>query len=262
MTRSKSGVSRREWAAVATEEGLDIWNLRRGEIEKSIPEINIYKQGFAFSEDGSLLVIVSKKMGICLWQTDDWSRKQLIQDTEFEDPLNLCFSFSRDNRYLAVTGCPSAKSHVNNVLIDLVSGKVEMLLDTQEEKTMARTFSPDGTYFAVGVNNNRIHLWNIRKRKKLPHPFDGHVAGVRGLSFSPNSRTLVSCGDNQVKLWNVETGEEFFTLHQAQGETAWPLFSPDGTFLVTATAEPSLHLWKAPSWEEIASAESSTPNPN
>ena len=109
------------------------------------------------------------------------------------------------------------------------------------------------------MKSNRIHLWDIARKEKL-HVLDGHVAGVRGLSFSPDGRTLVSCGDNRVRLWNVETGQEFFTIHEAQAETAWPMSSADETCLVTATAEPSLHFWKAPSWEEIAAVENATPN--
>jgi len=83
----------------------------------------------------------------------------------------------------------------------------------------------------------------------------GHVSGPFGLSFSPDGKTLVSCGDNRVKLWNVETQQEILTLVRFSDTAGRALFSPDGSCLATSSWGDHVQLFRAPSFEEIAAVE-------
>jgi eukaryotic-like serine/threonine-protein kinase len=180
----KNRVTLRKWAALVTVEGLEIWNIQTGELERSIPDPQIDKQSCTFSDDGSLFAATSHEMGLRLWQTSDWSFKQLIPDRKSGGWTSLCFSM--DNKKLV------GMNRRGNVLIDLVSEEIVMPLDIGEVDGMATAFSSDGEYFAAGTMNNRIHLWNILRKEKL-YVLDGHVAGVRGLSVlagRPHSRQL------------------------------------------------------------------------
>ena len=76
-----------------------------------------------------------------------------------------------------------------------------------------------------------------------------------GLSFSPDGKTLASCGDSRVKLWNIETLQEILTLFRSSSGTGAALFSSDGSCLATSSQDDRVQLWRAPSFEEIAATE-------
>ena len=137
----------------------------------------------------------------------------------------------------AVTGCPYAKSHVNKVLIDLLSGKVEMLLDTQEEKTMARTFSPDGTYFLYARTTaargfdifwQRVGGGNPRNLTEDSAAYDGQPA------ISPDGQRIAFRSEREGGGIFVmgATGESVRRVTDFGYNPAW---SPDGKQIAVAT---------------------------
>jgi len=72
---------------------------------------------------------------------------------------------------------------------------------------------------------------------------------------SVHGKTLASCGDNRLKLWNIETVQEILTLAGFSSQGLVTLFSSDGSALATSQADGHGQLWRAPSFEEIAATE-------
>ena len=107
---------------------------------------------------------------------------------------------------------------------------------------------------AAGTDFNLIHLWDVNSGQKLGI-LRGHVAGVSGLSFSPDGKTLASCGDSRVKLWNIETVQEILTLARFSSAGLVAMFSSDGSALAAGSTDEHGKLWHAPSFEEIAATE-------
>ena len=82
----------------------------------------------------------------------------------------------------------------------------------------------------------------------------GHMSGVRTVSFSPDSQTLATGGDDgMIQFWNVDTGRQMLSI-----EAAWALLdtiiSPDGNTLVWGEAD-SVRVMPLPSLAEIDAAE-------
>jgi len=88
----------------------------------------------------------------------------------------------------------------------------------------------------------------------------GFTLAPHSVAFSPDRRRLVAGGDGReaVRLYDVESQLPVLTL-AARGSVFQRItFSPDGTVVAAGNEEGELHLWRAPSWAEIAAAEAAT----
>ena len=119
----------------------------------------------------------------------------------------------------------------------------------------AVAFSPDGKLLAVGVAipsetpsggnypRGEVILWDVaagEPRRRLA----GHAGEVNCLAFSPDGKVLASGGHRQytlhdygteqnLKLWEAETGRELRTILGQGGAINGLAFSPDGTTLAS-----------------------------
>jgi serine/threonine protein kinase/WD40 repeat protein len=125
-------------------------------------------------------------------------------------------------------------------------------------------FSADGQRFAVASYDGYAGLWETSTLRSLG-TLRGFLQGVHSVSFSPDGRRIAAGSGNKeaIKLWDLGSYEEVLTLEGTGSSFNGTTFSPDGNVLGSMNNNGVLHLWTAPSWEQITAAEKApTPSEN
>ena len=78
---------------------------------------------------------------------------------------------------------------------------------------------------------------------KLVRTLPGSKNPVFSVSISPDGKTLAASGKQEIKLWNLETGEILNTLSGHEGNVWSVAISPDGQTLMSGSGDGSAILW-------------------
>ena len=137
-------------------------------------------------------------------------------------------------------------------------------------RVSALAFSPDGTRLISGTQRGRVQMWNVATGGALA-AFEEptvreNLGRIAALAFSPDGTLLAVGTHSQVHLWDVNTGNKFFsvsTVHK-RGRIifhngAEPLvFSPDGAILVSGTNNGTIQLWGVTTGNKITALDGHT----
>lgn len=135
-------------------------------------------------------------------------------------------------------------------------------------------FSPDGHRLATISDppNNKIRIWDLRSGQVV-HVFhaEGTWTTFVTIDFSPDGKFLAALEipapppheplppslQPAVKVWEVSTGKELYTLRE---RASWIAFSPNGKWLATCSFEDgTVKLWEASSGLEVCAFTSDRP---
>ena len=144
---------------------------------------------------------------------------------------------------------------------DAASGKQVKLWLISQKAGYPVYLAPDGITAFLGLESGEISVNDLES---------GHTRLIRGegyrwqtMKLSPDARVLATgtAGPGAtVRLWEVLTGKEIFTLHGLLGTAQALAWSPDGRLLAcgdrrTSFADPSVQsvrVWDAASGKEVA----------
>ena len=111
-------------------------------------------------------------------------------------------------------------------------------------------FSPDSATVAT-ASHDEMHLWKLNAEAEDVHtPLNTKLFGIgESLTFSPDGKILIGYQRRNLKLIDVETGNQAAlpTRHTEHIEAI--VFSHDGKILATASMDGTVLLWD---WEKIS----------
>ena len=180
---------------------LKLWDVKTGQHLTIFQVEKGYADSVAFSPDDTKLAWAGR-----LWDVETRQPFDILQDDRLSD-----FTFSPNGRILAGTGIKTfPKTSVNDVttyvgVVKLYEVATGRLLNTL-------------------VAGRRTKLREPRER-------------VTSIAFSPDSTKIASGAGRNVRLWDVETGENLATFQVERGSVNSIAFSPDGTKIAVGAAE-------------------------
>ncbi|MBI4325909.1 MAG: WD40 repeat domain-containing protein [Chloroflexi bacterium] len=242
------------WLATGDDSGkVTIWDWPSRRRVKTLKLPFEWFGSLGFSRSGNCLLARSVQndhtVQARIWRTMDWAEVSLAQ-TQTAGIASA--DLSPDDRLLATGHTDGA---VN--LWRSPSGEHESRIMNHRRTVTAVAFSPDGRLLASASWDGGVGLWDVAARRELA-TLQGHLGGVWDVAFSPDGRRLASGGSgakDAVKLWDVATQREILSL-AGEGEMFFHIaFSPDVSTVMASSFPGVAHLWRAPSWEEIAVAE-------
>jgi len=145
-------------------------------------------------------------------------------------------------------------------LWNMLTGKSVLRLEGHQGAVSAVAFSPDGKVLSTGSADGTVKLWRVDKRGSAPprsSTLQGHGAAVQSVAFSPKGDLLATgSSDCSAMIWDVMEGSCLLLMrpwaptpgvHSSfQGHrfgVCSVAFSPDGTVLVTGSADSMVKLW-------------------
>lgn len=225
-----------KFVAFGTNDGkIKVMNLITGAEEMSYqahPEMAI---SVKFHPDGNLLVSGGKDGSVKLY--DIVEKKEVLTFQAHEKAI-ICIRFSPDGTKI-FTG-----SRDNTVRIfDMVTGKELLKIADIKGNVRAIEFNPDGKSIIISTAA-------IFKSIKIYSLADGHeiktleMANTERIDVAPNGNFIAAATlDKSVFIWNIQTGNQAFTLSGHKKYIRDVAFSSGGKMLASCSEDNMVILW-------------------
>jgi WD40 repeat protein len=129
------------------------------------------------------------------------------------------------------------------ILWNVESGEEIARFEGHEDTINSIAFSSDGQHLLSGSDDNTAKLWDMSGN--VIKTFADHTGNVTDVEFDPSNplSAITSSGDDSVRRWNIETGENTDTYERHEGDVNAIDFSPDGESFVSVSNDETLIWW-------------------
>ncbi len=225
-------------ASGSDDKSIRLWQLPIGAACGELSGHQGAVKAMAFHPHNPILASGSQDGSIKLW---DCETRQMLQTlTDHSSAVNAV-TFSPDGQILA-----SGSS--DKTIRFWQAGECIATLSGHRLAVNAVAFSPDGQQIASAGADSLVRLWNIAG--ECLQIFSGHTQAVRAVAFSPDGM-LASGGKGAIRVWDLATGD-----YRLLSGHSWPvaglLFSPDGEYLISASWDKTIKIWRVQTGEEVA----------
>jgi WD40 repeat protein/serine/threonine protein kinase len=246
-------------AAGSTNGILRTWDLTRGVLSHQLTNKTGMVWAAGFLADGNKLVTCSVSDNLL----HEWNLTTGLEIQSWQAPVEFsplanpgAFCLSPDERSCMAIG------FMGDVVLRNLADQSQTKVPLDVRAIWGASFSPDGKFFAV-ASEVFPRVWETAKWREGPTL----LHGLHSVAFSGDGKRLATgnTGKHAVCLYDTESDteswHEVLTLEGQGSIFLSTKFSPDGNAIGTMNAAGILHIWRAPSWEEINAAEKSAPAP-
>ena len=233
-----------EWGS-----NIRLWDVQTGKRLKTLKKRTAFEDfegrdvnSVVFSPDGNMIASGSGNGTIRLWNAHTG---EFIKYLEGHTKSVNSVVFSPNGNTLISAG-------ENGVCLwDVNTGE---FMDEFRVPSVSATFSPDGSTFASGSVAG-IYMWDSHTFKFLETLMENvgledigslaarDIGSIGSVAFSPDGNTIVSCGGNDIHLWDSDTNQRLKTLIGHTESVNSVVFSPDGNTIASASDDRTIRLW-------------------
>ena len=236
-------------AAASPRGTMQVWDLEQGGLSREVAPEGGWELPVAFAGRSNRLVTRhGRDGGFREW---DVTTGREIRRWRLAAPdLPGMNAFSPDEQWFV-----ALDREGTGRLRHMATGRETRLVPLMKQAS-GSAFSPDGRLLAVVGVLGSCQLWDTAAARTMA-TLEGFLQGTHSVAFSPGGQRLAigSNGNEAIKLWDVESLQELLTLEGRGSMFNSTGFSPDGSLLASRNSRGVLHIWCAPSLEEIARLE-------
>ncbi len=123
---------------------------------------------------------------------------------------------------------------------------------TQRFGISSAEFTPDNQFLITGGGKGILKIWDIN-HGKCEREFIAHKSPVNVIRYCDRSRRIITgsgwgfqtdnSNDNSIKIWDLDTGKNIFTLNGHSGGVSHLIASSKEDFLISAGNDGLICLW-------------------
>ncbi len=239
------------------DEGISLWNVEEGKIERYLKGCTEDASCFAFSADGSKVICGGEGGNVRVWnvQTGEELRR-------FTGNKAWVVAVSPDGQLMALAGSVPTylamsmrrlpiqiqKTKIvpkdNTIKIwNVKTGAEAGILKGHEDLVASVAFSPDGRRMLSGSFDGTMRLWDVATGQEI-HKFQRHTGWVTCVAFCPDGRRAIAgYYDWSIRLWDLESGQELHCFNGHRGAVTSLAVSPDGHSFLSGSVDATMRLW-------------------
>ena len=254
-------------AAIDFDGKVSVWLLPHGERVHTFPNDSPMDNSLVMSEDGKLIAASTHPSDIKVWNLEEPEEPLVLRGHAGKV---VSMALSSDKRTLFSGGNDSTirrwdlssfgKDHClvspdatigstrfasdgsiwstlgdNRVVQwNVEQGAIDRKFTIEGEKTLTAKLSPTGEYFAIS-HPRSVKIWNTKTGEMLEELKAATFLGVS--AWSPDGKRWVYVDARQVRVREIPTGKELFTIYPSWHYVSSVAYSGDGNYIAVGTRE-------------------------
>ncbi|WP_224369092.1 pentapeptide repeat-containing protein [Hyalangium versicolor] len=222
-------------ASASMDRKVILWNVSQGStlstLRGHVPAM-VY---MSFGPSGMSLACSSGDQSLTLWNMMQGKPYKSLKGLQ-GNVNGIVFSPVRDDTL--VVACDNGTVAV----WDATRGEARSMLQGMSSPAPNMAFSSDGALLALADGEQAVRVWDLKS--KSPQVVAKHIATVKGVAFSPDSKTLalIPAGRTAI-LWSLGRDSALGVLEGHSEQVLSVVFSPDGEWLASTSEDHTVVLW-------------------
>ena len=209
--------------------GIKSWDVRTGEVKKSIAADAETGTVAAISSDGSTVAEVSSEQEVRVWNVA--SGAHTVVPLASRDVTAV--SLSADGKTLAIAVANGIS------IIDTARPTIRHQINTSGISISSVVLSADGARVA-GATDSVVNVWATNDGRLLTKIA---ISGASALQFKSSDQIAVGSKAGTVSIWNVANASSSFEAKKHDSAVNAIVFSPDGTLMATGGDDRIAIIW-------------------